>query len=190
MYFSCDQSQKIVQLSILLSGGTGLTQELQLQTQTKGHFTLCRVPGSNFIRPKKRQSPMEFRPWGTINNIILGSWCAIVWKTWSQAQDPHSMRREKVHQCVLLRMRKKEKEKYWSHNSSVLPMKGPDQASFYYFNLKMVGTCLWSWVSIFAQPNSLPKSQPMEPKCVVMEDSHSWWGLVKSHLSVKDLVPI
>jgi hypothetical protein len=92
------------------------------------------------------------------------------------------MRREKVHHCVLLRMRKKEKEKYWSHNSSVLPMKGPDQASFYYFNFKMVGTCLWSWVSIFAQPNSLPKSQPMEPKCVVMEDSHSWSGLVSHTL--------
>lgn len=45
-----------------------------------------------------------------------------------------------------------------------------------------MGLCLWSWVSIFAQPNSLPKSQPMEPKCVVMEDSHSWSGLVSHTL--------
>jgi hypothetical protein len=65
-----------------------------------------------------------------------------------------------------------------------LPMNGPDQASFYYFNFKMVGTSLWSWVSIFAQPNSLPKSQPMEPKCVVMEDSHAWSGLVSHTLVV------
>jgi hypothetical protein len=28
----------------------------------------------------------------------------------------------------------------------------------------MVGTCLWSWVFIFAQPNCLPKSQTMKPK--------------------------
>ncbi len=28
----------------------------------------------------------------------------------------------------------------------------------------MVGTCLWSWVFIFARPNCLPKSQPMKPK--------------------------
>jgi hypothetical protein len=29
------------------------------------------VPRLDFISPKKRQSPMEIKPWGIINNIIL-----------------------------------------------------------------------------------------------------------------------
>ncbi len=43
------------------------------------------ILGLNFTSPKKRQSPMEIKP---LRYNKHGSWYAIVWRTWSQAQGP------------------------------------------------------------------------------------------------------
>jgi hypothetical protein len=116
------------------------------------------ITGRDIVSAKKRQSRKEIRPLRYNNKhhlLLLGVGCAIVWRTFSpkpkalvpSQRPPSLVRMAKVHLCVLLMMRGKEKEKYWSHNWS------SDEWNTRWS--QMVRTCIWSWVSIFAWPQLL-----------------------------------
>jgi hypothetical protein len=125
------------------------------------------IPGPDIISAKKRQSPKEIRPLRYNNKHYYYCWelvCHSVKdfspkpKALVPSQMPKSCEDGKVHLCVLLMMRKKEKKS--TEVITGLLMNGPDGVIFeiIFVVKKMVRTCLWSWVSIFAWPNWLPKS--------------------------------